>query len=149
MRSDGRAALLGLLLAAAPTALAERIESVLADVDGHAVLLSEVRLAERLKGLSRAAALEAVIDAILMHREAGRLPQAALEREEAERVCAELGQRAPELADDPGLCALARREAAILKYVAFRFTGQDLDAQIEAWVKQLRETASVRYNPEP
>jgi hypothetical protein len=150
MRSErGAVLLLGLCLAAEPLRGAERIESVLAEVDGHPVLLSEVRIVERLKGLGRAAALEAAIDADLMYREAARLPQAAFGREEAEAACAELRQKAPELADDVGLCALGRREAVILKYVAFRFTGEDLDAQIEAWVKQLREAALVRYNPTP
>jgi hypothetical protein len=148
MRSERCALLLLWLLAAAP-ARAERIESVLADVDGEVVLLSDVRLIERLKGLSRTAALEAAIDTSLMFREAARLPQAALSREEAAGACAALRQKAPELADDPGLCALGRREAVILKYTALRFTESDLDAQIEAWVKQLREGASLRYNPEP
>jgi hypothetical protein len=149
MRSELCLALLGLCLAAPPLPAAERIEAVLADVDGQPVLLSEVRIVERLKALPRAAALEAVIDASLMYRETSRLPQAALSPEEAQRACAELEQKAPELAQDPGLCALGRREAVILKYVAFRFTGEDLDAQIEAWVKQLRDAASVRYNPGP
>lgn len=151
MRSERLAALLalGLWLAPAPCATADRIESVLADVDGEPVLLSEVRLVERLKGLPRAAALEAAIDARLMYREAGRLPQAALSREEAERACAELRGKAPELAADPALCVLGRREAVILKYVASRFGAEDLDAQIEGWVKQLREAATLRYNPEP
>lgn len=151
MPSDARGALLlGLCLLAAPgLGAGERVESVLADVDGQPLLLSEVRIVERLKGLDRAAALESAIDALLMYREAARVPQASVPAADAERACAGLRVRAPELQDEPGLCALARREAVILKYVAFRFTGADLDAQIEAWVKQLRETAVVRYNPAP
>lgn len=151
MRSDDRPALLAVLLLCLAQGLAagERVESVLADVDGLPVLLSEVRIVERLKGLTREAALESAIDAGLMYREAARLSQASVSAEDAERACADLRAKAPELQDDPGLCAVARREAVILKYVAFRFTGPDLDAQIEAWVKQLRETAVVRYNAAP
>lgn len=150
MRSDARRRLASCLaFALAPFCLAERIESVLADVDGHPVLLSEVRIVERLKGLDRRAALEASIDTSLMYREAARLPQAALSPDESQRACTQLEERAPELAEDPGLCALGRREAVILKYVAFRFTQEDLDAQIEAWVRELRDAARVRYNREP
>lgn len=147
MRSERRQALaLTLALLAAPFAAGELLERVLADLDGQPVLLSEVRLYEELKGLSRERALEAVIDARLMHREAARLPQAALAQDEADRACADLRAKAPQLDEEPGLCALARREAVILKYVAFRFTGQDLDGQIETWVEELREAAAIRYN---
>lgn len=150
MRSEARRLFAACLaVALASPCLAERIESVLADVDGQPVLLSEVRIAERLKGLDRAAALEAVIDASLMYREAARLPQAALSADESQQACSQLESRVPELVEDPGLCSLGRREAVILKYVAFRFTQQDLDAQIESWVEQLRESATIRYNPEP
>ena len=59
---------------------------------------------------------------------------------------------------------MARRQATILKYVDFRFrpqvrvtaedpggegarsTADELDARIEAWVKDLRAAAEVRYN---
>jgi hypothetical protein len=58
---------------------------------------------------------------------------------------------------------MARRQATILKYVDFRFRPQvrvtsedaeerarleadDLDARIEAWVKDLRAGARIRYN---
>jgi hypothetical protein len=147
MRSERRLALAVVLaLAAAPLAAGEVLERVLADLDGQPVLLSEVRLYEELKGLSRERALEAVIDARLMHREAARLPQASLARDEADRACADLRGKAPQLDEDSGICVLARREAVILKYVAFRFTGQDVDGQIEAWVEELRAAAAIRYN---
>jgi hypothetical protein len=147
MRSEAaRAAALALALVAAPLAAAEVLERVLADVDGQPVLLSEVRLHQQLKGLSRELALEAVIDARLMYREAARLPQASLAADEAEQACADLRAKAPQLDEDWGLCGLARREAVILKYVAFRFTGEDVDGQIEAWVEELRRSATIRYN---
>ncbi len=147
MRSErGLTLVLILALAGAPCAAGELIERVLADVDGQPVLLSEVRLYETLKGLTQEGALETAIDARLMHREAGRLPQASLAQDEAEAACAAVRRKAPLLVEDPGLCSLARREAIVLKYVAFRFSGEDLDAQIEAWVKELRAAASIRYN---
>ncbi len=146
MRS--RPLLLAALLAL-PAAAAEPLERILADVDGHPILLSEVRLLQTLKGLDRKAALEAAIDTRLMQREAARVPQAALAQDEAEAACADLKRKAPEILDHDGLCAVARREAVILKYVGFRFRSDDLDAQIEAWLKELREAATIRYNPAP
>jgi hypothetical protein len=51
---------------------------------------------------------------------------------------------------------IARRQATIVKYVEFRFRPQvrveerlaeeDLRQRIEAWVKELRRGADVRYN---
>jgi hypothetical protein len=151
------------ILAAVPGQSAEVVERVLADVDGRPVLLSEVRLLETLRGLDRGAALEAAVEARLMYREAARVPQAAVSDVEAERACKSLAERAGQPAPEPPrseLCALARREAAIVKYIDFRFApqvsgdGQDagaageaLNLRIEEWVKELRAAAQVRYGP--
>ena len=65
--------------------------------------------------------------------------------------------------DADALRRMVRRQATILKYVDFRFRPQvritaedpeekalleaaELDARIEAWVKDLRAAAEVRYN---
>ena len=144
-------------------ARAELIERVLGDVDGRPVLLSEVRLVVALRGFDRSAALEAVIDARLMFREAARVPQAAVSDVEAARACKSLEERAAERGLElpkAELCALARREAAIVKYIDFRFAPQvkadrgtaaeaadALNLRIEEWVKELRAGAQVRYNP--
>jgi len=132
------------------------VERVLADVSGEPVLLSEVVLVERVKHLDRAAALEADLDQRLMYQEASRLPQAVLSATEAQAACDDLTRKVPELADDPALCALARREAVVLKYIGLRFVHEQpaaeelsLDARIEEWVKDLRSAASIRYNAGP
>lgn len=146
-----------LLAALSMPARAETVvERVLADLGGEPVLLSEVRLVERLKGLDRSKALEVVLDLRLMYAEAARLPQAVLSDAEAQTACDDLARKAPELADDPALCALARREAVVLKYVGLRFEpeeraseGSSLDARIEEWVKDLRSSAVIRYNAGP
>ena len=146
-----------LLAALAASVSAETVvERVLADLGGEPVLLSEVVLVERLKRLDRAAALEAVLDERLMYQEAARLPQAVLSVAEAQAACDDLTRKAPELAFDPALCALARREAVVLKYIGFRFSsderaaeGRSLDERIEEWVKDLRSTALIRYNAGP
>ncbi len=149
MRSRGLVLALLLALPATAEEAAEPLERILADVDGHPILLSEVRLLASLKGLERAAALEAAIAARLMQREAARLPQAALAPDEAEAACADLKRKAPQILDHGGLCAVARHEAVVLKYVGFRFRGDLLDAQIEAWLEELRAAATIRYNPAP
>lgn len=162
MRSRAALGLLW-LLAVSVSLSAEVIERVLADVDRRPVLLSEVRLIETLRGLDRAAALEAVIDARLMYREAIRVPQAAVSDVEAARACKSLEERAGHTAltlPHADLCALARREAAVVKYIDFRFAPQvkndgqsvgeletALDARIEEWVKELRASVEIRYNP--
>ena len=163
MRSS---ASLALALAAAASALAEPrvIERVLAVVDGRPVLQSEVRLAQQVRAEDEATALEALIDEHLMFAEALRLPQAALTEAEEEKALASLeAQVAGPSADPEALRRMARRQATILKYVDFRFRPQvrvatddpaekarleaeELDARIEAWVKDLRAAAAVRYN---
>jgi hypothetical protein len=147
------------------------VERILAVVDGRPVLLSEVRLMGQVSGRDPAAALEALIDERLMFREAARLPQAAVTAEEEERALDSLRARAAPVSPPPSerdLRQIARRQATIVKYVEFRFRPQvrvdhpdfetatperrrqlaeeDLQQRIEAWVKELRSGADVRYN---
>ena len=157
----------GLLVCATvvPAEAAPRIiEHVAAVVDGRPVLLSEVRLAQQVRGEDAGPALEALIDEHLMFAAALRLPQAALTDAEEAAALATLAQRVPGAGGDAdALRRMARRQATILKYVDFRFRPQvrivaedpeekarleaeDLDARIEAWVKDLRAAATVRYN---
>jgi hypothetical protein len=159
-----------LSLCASLTAQPVLIESILAVVDGRPVLLSEVRAVERITGQERARALEALIDERLMFREASRVPQAAVSPEEEERALQSLRQRAAAAVDgvpERELRQVARRQVAILKYVEYRFRPQvrveasvpaeerarraeeDLQERIEAWVKELRAAAVVRYNEVP
>lgn len=190
MRSSVLGGLVAACLAAAPALRAEEpasatvVERILAVVEGTPILLSEVALLERLRGVPRAEALEVVIDERLMFREAVRLSQTALSAEEEERAFLGLRANARGAGTDAELRRLARRQAAILKYVDFRFRPQvriddeavrrewegehpgdappsaaesdaieqrlaarELDAKIEAWVKELRAGAGVRYNP--
>lgn len=114
-----------LLVLAAP-ARAGVVERILAVVDGRPVLLSEVALFEKLRGETERQALDGLIDEQLMYREAARLPQAALTPEEEERAFASLRAQVPALSADEEeqLRRLARRQAAILKYVGFRFRPQ-------------------------
>ena len=87
MRS--RTALGVFLLAAAllaPPAGGEVVERILAVVDGRPLMLSEVRLVQQLRGLDRAAALEALIDEQLMLREAARLAQSVVSEEDEQRA---------------------------------------------------------------
>jgi hypothetical protein len=192
MRSSAAPAVLLACLCASPFARAELpvpatvVERILAVVEGTPILLSEVTLLERLRGVPWQQALEAVIDERLMFREAVRLSQTALSAEEAEEAFLQLRANARGAGTDAELRRLARRQAAILKYVDFRFRPQvriddeavrrewesahpadappsaaegeaierqlvarELDAKIEAWVKELRAGAEVRYNPEP
>jgi hypothetical protein len=173
-----------------PLLAAEVRERILAVVDGRPILLSEVRLRQRLQGTTEAEAQEGLIDEVLMHQQAARLPQAALSTDEEERAFQDARRKLPGAtpADDPNLRRLARRQAAILKYVAFRFRPQvrvtdeavreayeaqlagrpgapsleeaaprlrerlvdaGLDESLEAWVKELRAGADVRYVPAP
>lgn len=110
-----------------PSVHAEVIERILAVVDGRPLTLTEVDLLARVLGLDLAAAAEALIDERLMFREASRLPQAAVSAEEEERAYRSLLERFPSGsagASEEELRRLARREAAILKYVEYRFRSQ-------------------------
>ena len=104
----------------------EVVERILAVVDGRPLMLSEVVLLERLRGVERAAALEALIDEALMFREASRLPVTLVTTADEDRayavLCERVGADAERLAG--GLRRLARRQVAILKYVEFRFGPQ-------------------------
>jgi hypothetical protein len=164
----------------------EVIERILAVVDGRPVMLSEVRLLQRVRGADQAAAVEALIDERLMFREASRLPQAAVTAEEEERAYVSVRASRPSAwAAEADLRRLARRQTAILKYIEFRFRpqvriaddeivaayereyggrdgapsleaasgalrerleAQALDERIEAWVRELRGSAEIRYN---
>jgi hypothetical protein len=177
-----------LALALGSVASAEVVERILAVVGGRPLMLSEVRLVQRLRGLERAPALEAIIDEQLMLREASRLAQSVVSEEDEQRAYESLLQRNPSASALPeaDLRRLVRRQAAILKYVEFRFRPQvqvsdaamrdayekeygsradgpsfetaapgirrrladrELDEKIEAWVKELRSGAEIRYNP--
>ncbi|HET9314953.1 MAG TPA: hypothetical protein VFQ51_05160 [Vicinamibacteria bacterium] len=116
--------LLAAVLALPALAGAAVVERVLAVVEGAPILLSEVELIERLRGVTREAALEAVIDERLMFREASRLAQTALGAEEEERAYRSLATLAGEGFSDAELRRLARRQATILRYVEFRFGAQ-------------------------
>ena len=163
---------------------ADTIERVLAVVDGHPLLLSDVSDLERVRGLGEDAALEAAIDERLMFQEASRLAQTEVLKDEEERALAELVERKPILREqvpEAGLRRILRRQITILKYVEFRFRPQlrvsdeevraayeadpqagasweaekekirerlerrALDERIEAWVRELRSRAEVRY----
>jgi len=186
MRSEAALAVLVLVLDA--RAGAAVVERILAVVDGRPVLLSEVALFQKARGEDPAHALEEYIDEQLMYREATRLPQAAVSAAEEERALESLRTREGALSADEQeqLRRLARREAAIVKYIDFRFRPQvrigddavrtaweaegrayaesfeeaaprlrarlaeeDLNRRIEAWVKDLRQGADVRYNGAP
>jgi hypothetical protein len=180
MRSSA-AVVLALTLAAG--ARAEVIERILAIVEGAPVLLSEVQVVERLRGVERSAALEAVIDEHLMFREAARLSHTALTAEDEEHAFAAVRASVGVAGNETELRRLAHRQATILRYVELRFGAQvrvddeavrkewdsrnpgapmgaadadevrqrlaakDLDERIEAWVRELRAGAEVRYNP--
>lgn len=119
-----RSSVVVLWLALASVAAAGVVERVLAVVEGAPILLSEVEMVERLRGVDRPAALEAVIDERLMYREASRLAQTALSAEEEERAFQGLRATAGESFGDAELRRLARRQASILRYIEFRFGAQ-------------------------
>jgi len=166
----------------------EVVERILAVVNGRPLMLSEVRLVQQLRGLERAPALEALIDEQLMLREASRLAQSVVSEKDEQRAYESLLQRNPDASTLPeaDLRRLVRRQAAILKYVEYRFRPQvqvadaavrdayekeygsradppsfettvpeirrrladrELDEKIEAWIKELRAGAEIRYNP--
>ena len=118
--------LAAVLLLLAPTGRAGVVERILAVVDGRPVLLSEVAVFERVRGETQRQALEGLIDEQLMYREAARLPQASLTADEEQRAFASLRAQLPSASADEEeqLRRLSRRQAAILKYVGFRFRPQ-------------------------
>jgi hypothetical protein len=182
-------ALLAAALAAPGLLCAEVVERVLASVDGRPVLLSETKAVEAVRGLERRPAIDALVDEMLMYREASRLPGALAPPDEEEKSLADLRERAPLIEQTVRLSdirTLLRRQIVILRYVEIRFRPQvriadetvreaydaaysgqadappfesaeaaireelvrrDLDARIEAWVRELRAGAEIRYNP--
>jgi hypothetical protein len=111
--------LLGLANAAPPPT--ETIERVVAVVDRRPVLLTEVGVMRTLKGVTDEAALDILIDEMLMYAEARRYPQAR--PTEAEEVAAVESLRQPggTALASPDLLRVARRQVTILKYVGLRF----------------------------
>lgn len=169
---------LGLLLAVITASSSpEVVDRILADVDGQAVLLSEARLLGRLRGLDLPAAAEALIDERLMYREAIRLPQAGVSEDEEGRAVEALRRVVGDDVDtDPEWRRIARRQAAILKYIEFRFRPQvrldeaaiqkacgdpcdpsgrrrledaELQQKVDGWVRELRATATIRRPTPP
>jgi hypothetical protein len=163
---------LALLLGNAFPATTEVVERIVAVVDGHPLMLTEALLVERVLGVDRKTALDAAIDERLMYREASRLPQAAVTDEEEGNAYTSLVARAAGRAEglpEAELRLMARRQAVILKYGRFRFLPQiriedeaarnvspeerqrlvdrELGEKIEAWIRELRGSAAVRYNP--
>jgi hypothetical protein len=144
---------LALLLAASSAAAEETdrgrdvVERVLAVVDERPLLLSEVRAVEAVRGLGRAHALEASIDERLMHEEAARLPQAAVSDADADRALEALLASRPALEDRvprAELRRLIRRQAAILRYVEFRFR-----PQVRIREEELRAAWNEDYRGKP
>ena len=170
MNEGPRASIAALALVcslARPAAAGEVIERILAVVQDRPVLLTEVRVVREVRGLSDEQALEALIDERLMFEQAARLPQTVVPEGEVEAEVAKLHAAHPALAGrvaDADLRRLVRRQTTILKFVELRFrpqvrVGEDLpperrdeevrralDQRIEAWVKELRAQAEVRYN---
>jgi len=113
--------LLGFLLGPSRAPAGEVIERILAVVDDEPILLTEVELLARVRGVPQDKALEARIDEQLMQRAASRLGMGSRDDEAAYQS---LRERAPALAADPelepGLRRIARRQAAILHYIDLR-----------------------------
>ena len=105
---------------------AEPIERILAVVDGRRQAPQPLQQPHVAEHERPAAALEVLIDEALMFREASRLPASLATARDAEHAYASLLERLGEPAGalEDGLRRLARRESAILKYVAFRFGPQ-------------------------
>jgi hypothetical protein len=125
MRS--RPGLLVALLLLAQAAAAERIERVLAVVDEMPALLSETVALQRLKPYDREQALQALIDELLMLREANRLREAAPTPDEEQRAYDSLVAKldpAAAAADPEALRRIAWRQSVILKYIELRFRPQ-------------------------
>jgi len=178
---------LALLVEAPASPPPDVVERIVAVVDDRPVLLSEARLVARLKGLDLDPAVDAVVEEILMYREASRLPQATVSAPEEEKAVRRLEEQAPD-APALDLKRLAKRQVTILNYIEFRFrpevrvTDDDvarayrqrfpgpakgpsyeeaapqlraelaersLSQRIEAWVKDLRSAAQIRYNRPP
>jgi hypothetical protein len=181
--------LLAVSLCAVGDAEPRVLERILAIVDGRPVLLSDVRVVEALKGVTRREAVDALVDENLMLREAAQVPQSEPASDEIRSALEALLAAWPEHAGsvpDGALREAARRQLRIVKYIEFRFRAKArvddaavreaydaaspgggeaayqaaapgvrerlerrrLDEEVEAWVKELRSAAEIRYNPE-
>jgi hypothetical protein len=120
--------LLAILIACDAAAVGETrtIERIVAVVEDRPALLSEVRTLARLRGVSHKTALEALIDELLMYREALRFPPAHATPEEEESALSNLMRVAANAAGltESDLRRMARRQATILKYIAMRLGPQ-------------------------
>jgi len=96
------------------------IERVLAVVDRRPVLLSEVRLVERLREVDQRAALDLLIDELLMYAEARRFAQARPSPAEEAAATASLVRRHVEGVSQAELRRVALRQATIVKYIGMR-----------------------------
>jgi hypothetical protein len=137
--------LLCLLLGAARAPAAEVIERILAVVDEEPILLTEVELLARVRGVPQDKALEARIDEQLMQRAASRLGMGGRDDEAAYQS---LRERLPALAAapelEPGLRRIARRQAAILHYIDLR-----LRPLVRVSAEELQRAYEQEYPPEP
>jgi hypothetical protein len=122
-RPRAAGSLLALLLLAAVPLSAQVLERILAVVGDTPVLLSEVALLERLRGLSREAALELAIDQRLMLAEAQRVAAASVTPEEEQQAYESLRARfsAADEESEAELRRLASRELRVLRYIEYRF----------------------------
>jgi len=96
------------------------IERVLAVVDRRPVLLSEVRLVERLREVDQRSALDLLIDELLMYAEARRFAQARPSPAEEAAATASLVRRHVEGVSQAELRRVALRQATIVKYIGMR-----------------------------
>lgn len=96
------------------------IERVLAVVDRRPVLLSEVRLVERLRNVEQQAALDLLIEELLMYAEARRFPQAHPSPAEEAAATASLVRLHVEGVSQAELRRVAHRQATIVKYIDLR-----------------------------
>ena len=120
------AALAAALLLLAPPLAAERLERVLAVVDGVPVLLSETRALQRLKPSDLESTRDALIDELLMLREAIRLREAAATPDEEQRAYQGLIEKLEPggAGDADALRRIAWRQTVIVKYIELRFRPQ-------------------------
>jgi hypothetical protein len=96
------------------------IERVLAVVDRRPVLLSEVRLIERLRNVDQRAALGLLIDELLMYAEARRFAQARPSPGEEAAATASLVRQHLDGVSETELRRVAQRQATIVKYISLR-----------------------------
>jgi hypothetical protein len=158
----------------ASLAAAELVERVVAVVDGRALCLSDVRAVERLDGVGRDTALARLVDESLLFQEAFRLPQAALAEgtDSAEDPAVRRAQHrraviqryvdfrfrpqvrveddavrqayAQEAETRPGGPDFETAAAAVRE----RLVAAEVAQRVDEWLRDLRATARIRYNPD-